>query len=277
MQRGGGAHVLQLSVDCQDEDNPADFAVILPIRTDLQWPVAVRQIYMRQALRGTAPASASRPKDWTASARRCSMFTSQIREEHLFAALLSNPDSRPLLGRLGGPDEAEAVWAEVRGARRRGGITAGEQEALAGRRLSGGQRRRLDLAIGVAGRQELLFLDEPTAGLDPHARREFHDLLGGVCRDLGTTVLMTTHDLDEAGKLADRIIILTGGRIIAQGSAEELRRQIAGEDEVRWARAGQRFRRFTPDSTPFVRSLFAADGQDIIELEVRRASSRRWY
>jgi ATP-dependent Clp protease ATP-binding subunit ClpA len=58
--------------------------------------------------------------------------TSQIAEEHLFAALLSNPDSRPLLGRLSAPDEAEAVWAEVRGARRRGGITAGEQEALAG-------------------------------------------------------------------------------------------------------------------------------------------------
>src|ERR1022692_5050015 len=130
MQRGGGAHVLQLSVDCQDEDNPADFAVILPIRPDLQWPVAVRQIYMRQALRGTAPASASRPKDWMASARRCSMFTSQIREEHLFAALLSNPDSRPLLGRLGGAHEGEAGWAEGRGGRGRAAISERGQEVL---------------------------------------------------------------------------------------------------------------------------------------------------
>jgi ABC-2 type transport system ATP-binding protein len=144
-------------------------------------------------------------------------------------------------------------------------------------RLSGGQRRRLDLAIGVVGHPELLFLDEPTAGLDPNARREFHDLLDRIHRDLGTTVLLTTHDLDEAGKLADRIIILTAGRIAAQGSADELRRQIAGEDEVRWARAGQRFRRFTPDSTGFVRGLFAADDADISELEVRRASLEDTY
>jgi ABC-2 type transport system ATP-binding protein len=145
------------------------------------------------------------------------------------------------------------------------------------RRLSGGQRRRLDLAIAVAGRPELLFLDEPTAGLDPQARREFHDLLTGVCRTLGTTVLMTTHDLDEAGQLAGRIIILTGGRIIAQGTTGELRDQIAGEDQVRWARDGQRFRRFTLDSTAFVRGLFATDGEDISELEVRRASLEDTY
>jgi ABC-2 type transport system ATP-binding protein len=89
------------------------------------------------------------------------------------------------------------------------------------RRLSGGQRRRLDLAIAVAGRPELLFLDEPTAGLDPQARREFHDLLTGIRCELGTTVLMTTHDLDEAGRLAGRIIILAGGLI-------ELRQAFSG-------------------------------------------------
>ena len=144
-------------------------------------------------------------------------------------------------------------------------------------RLSGGQRRRLDLAIAMAGRPELLFLDEPTAGLDPLARREFHDLLGGIRRELGTTVLMTTHDLEEAGKLADRIIVLAGGRIVAQGTAGELRDQIAGEDEVRWARAGQHFRHLTADSTSFVRRLFAADGADISDLEVRRASLEDTY
>ena len=145
------------------------------------------------------------------------------------------------------------------------------------RRLSGGQRRRLDLVIAMAGRPELLFLDEPTAGLDPQARREFHDLLAGIRRELGTTVLMTTHDLDEAGKLASRIIILAAGRIAAQGTPAELRDQIAGEDEVRWTRAGQHYRRCTPDSTVFVRQLFATGGDDISELEVRRASLEDTY
>jgi ABC-2 type transport system ATP-binding protein len=88
---------------------------------------------------------------------------------------------------------------------------------------------------------------------------------------------MTTHDLDEAGKLASRIIILADGRIVAQGTAAELRGQIAREDEVRWARAGQHFRRFTPDSTSFVRCLLAAGGEDIGELEVRRASLEDTY
>jgi ABC-2 type transport system ATP-binding protein len=151
------------------------------------------------------------------------------------------------------------------------------QERTRVRRLSGGQRRRLDLAVALAGGPELLFLDEPTAGLDPQARREFHDLLAGVHRERGTTVLMTTHDLDEADRLADRIIIMTGGQVIAQGTPGELRNQIAGPDEVRWARAGRPFRRFTADSTSFVRDLFAADGEDVRELEVRRASLEDTY
>ena len=88
--------------------------------------------------------------------------------------------------------------------------------------LSGGQRRRLDVAIGIVGRPELLFLDEPTAGFDPEARREFHDLVHRLSDELDTTILLTTHDLDEAEKLADRILILNGGRIIADGSADAL-------------------------------------------------------
>jgi ABC-2 type transport system ATP-binding protein len=92
--------------------------------------------------------------------------------------------------------------------------------------LSGGQRRRLDVAIGIVGRPEVLFLDEPTVGFDPVARHEFHELVRGLAGQ--TTVLLTTHDLDEAGKLADRILILSGGRIIANGTPAELTRQIAG-------------------------------------------------
>ncbi|MFF0446672.1 ABC transporter ATP-binding protein [Streptomyces sp. NPDC004609] len=143
--------------------------------------------------------------------------------------------------------------------------------------LSGGQRRRLDVAIGIVGRPELLFLDEPTAGFDPEARYEFHELVHRLAEDHETTILLTTHDLDEADKLADRIMILAGGRIVADGSAAELARRIAGEDEVRWTREGRRFTESTPDSTAFVRALFGRYGEEIAELEVRRASLEDTY
>jgi ABC-type multidrug transport system ATPase subunit len=81
------------------------------------------------------------------------------------------------------------------------------------RELSGGQRRRLDVAIGLVGNPELLFLDEPTAGFDPQARREFHDVIHRLSDREGTTILLTTHDLDEAEKLSDRILILAGGTL----------------------------------------------------------------
>lgn len=80
-------------------------------------------------------------------------------------------------------------------------------------RLSGGRRRRLDVALGIVGRPELLFLDEPTTGFDPEARHEFHVLVERLARDEGVTVLLTTHDLVEAERLADRIAMLVGGRI----------------------------------------------------------------
>ncbi|WP_285505452.1 ABC transporter ATP-binding protein [Actinokineospora sp. NBRC 105648] len=143
--------------------------------------------------------------------------------------------------------------------------------------LSGGQRRRLDVAIGIVGRPELLVLDEPTAGFDPQARREFHDLLHRLADDHATTILLTTHDLDEAEKLADRIIILAGGRIIADGSADELSRRIAGESEVRWSVAGQHFVHLTAESTRFVHELFTEHGAAIADLEVRRASLEDTY
>jgi ABC-2 type transport system ATP-binding protein len=139
--------------------------------------------------------------------------------------------------------------------------------------LSGGQRRRLDVAIGIVGRPEVLFLDEPTVGFDPAARHEFHQLVQG----LRTTILLTTHDLDEAAKLADRILILAGGRIIASGTPAELTRQIAGADEVRWVRDGQSFAISTADSTTFVRELFGRYGEEVGELEVRRASLEDAY
>jgi ABC-2 type transport system ATP-binding protein len=144
-------------------------------------------------------------------------------------------------------------------------------------RLSGGQRRRLDVAIGIVGRPELLFLDEPTAGFDPAARREFHDLVHRLADAEETTILLTTHDLDEAEKLADRILVLAAGRIIADGSADELSRRMSTEAEVRWTRDGGRFVHPTADATRFVRELFQQYGDAIGDLEVRRASLEDTY
>ena len=145
------------------------------------------------------------------------------------------------------------------------------------RTLSGGQRRRLDVAIGIVGRPEVLFLDEPTTGFDPQARREFHDLVRGLAQEHETTVLLTTHDLDEAETLADRIVILHGGRIVADGTATELAQRIAGEDEVRWCRDGEQFVRNSRDSTRFVFELFQQYGESIQALEVRRSSLEQTY
>ncbi|WP_027934424.1 ABC transporter ATP-binding protein [Amycolatopsis thermoflava] len=144
-------------------------------------------------------------------------------------------------------------------------------------RLSGGQRRRLDVAIGIVGRPDLLFLDEPTAGFDPEARREFHDLVHRLADESDTTILLTTHDLDEAEKLADRILILAGGTIIANGSAEQLSREMSTDAEVRWSRDGQRYVHSTTDATKYVRELFAQYGEEIEDLEVRRASLEDTY
>ena len=142
--------------------------------------------------------------------------------------------------------------------------------------LSGGQRRRMDVAIGIVGRPEVLFLDEPTAGFDPEARREFHDLIHNLS-DASTTILLTTHDLDEAEKLADRILVLSGGRIIADGSADELSRRVSTEAEVKWRLGPERFVHSTTDATKFVRELFAEHGSAVTDLEVRRASLEDTY
>jgi ABC-2 type transport system ATP-binding protein len=145
------------------------------------------------------------------------------------------------------------------------------------RRLSGGQRRRLDVAIGIVGRPELLFLDEPTAGFDPEARRDFHDLVHRLADQEEATIVLTTHDLDEAERLADRILILAGGQIIADGSADELSRRMSTQAEVRWSRDGQRFVHPADEPTRFVRDLFRQYGESIEDLEVRRASLEDTY
>ncbi|MER6390647.1 ABC transporter ATP-binding protein [Streptomyces sp. NPDC001523] len=155
------------------------------------------------------------------------------------------------------------------------GLTAQADKKV--RMLSGGQRRRLDVAVGIVGRPELLFLDEPTAGLDPVARREFHDLVARLAREQDTTIVLTTHDLHEAQKLADRIMILRGGRIIADGTARELAERIVGEDEVRWSRDGSQYHRTTSDSTRFAFDLFRQYGESVTDLEIRKATLEDTY
>ncbi|NYT94351.1 ABC transporter ATP-binding protein [Salinispora sp. H7-4] len=144
-------------------------------------------------------------------------------------------------------------------------------------RLSGGQRRRLDVAVGIVGRPGLLFLDEPTVGLDPAARREFHELVHRLADLDHTTILLTTHDLAEAEKLADLIVILANGRIIARGSPDQLSRRLTTDAEIRWTCDGQRHVHATMDATGFLRDLLRDHGDRVQELEVRRANLEDAY
>src|SRR6266511_530856 len=151
-------------------------------------------------------------------------------------------------------------------------VGLGEQAGQKIATLSGGQRRRLDVAIGIIGRPEVLFLDEPTAGFDPHARRDFHDLVHRLSDLDDATILLTPHDLDEAEKLADRILILAGGRIVANGSADQLIRQVAGQAEVRWTHAGNHVVHYPDDGTQITQDIAAQHREDVDDLKVRRAS-----
>ena len=99
----------------------------------------------------------------------------------------------------------------------------------------------------------------------------------GLVQEHGTTVLLTTHDLAEAETLADRILVLDGGRIVADGTAADLAHRFAGDDEVRWTVGGERFVRSTPRSTAFARDLFREHGEDVADLEIRRASLEDSY
>ena len=145
------------------------------------------------------------------------------------------------------------------------------------RDLSGGQRRRLDVAIGLVGNPELLFLDEPTAGFDPQARREFHHVIRRLSEKEGASILLTTHDLDEAEKLSDRILILAGGTIIANGSAAQLARNMSSQTEVTWTQDGMPHRRSTSQATAFTAQLLAQYPDGISDLEIRRASLEDTY
>ena len=113
---------------------------------------------------------------------------------------------------------------------------APKRDALVGS-LSGGERRRVDVALGIVGDPDLLFLDEPTTGFDPAARRDAWTMIDGL-RELGKTIVLTTHYMDEAQRLADRVAIMRAGELIATGTVEEIGRTLGSEIVIRFRLPG---------------------------------------
>jgi ABC-2 type transport system ATP-binding protein len=146
------------------------------------------------------------------------------------------------------------------------------------RTLSGGQLRRLDLGLALVGDPELVFLDEPTTGFDPAARRRAWETIRGL-RALGKTILLTTHYMEEAHALADRLAILSAGRIVATGSPRDLLDGHASV-EIRFSRDGEEVVIATEEPTRVLHELTAealADGRELDGLAVRRRSLEDVY
>jgi ABC-2 type transport system ATP-binding protein len=143
--------------------------------------------------------------------------------------------------------------------------------------LSGGQRRRLDVALGIVGRAELLFLDEPTTGFDPQARRDFWELIRGLGGAGGTTILLTTHYLDEAEQLADRVGVIAAGRMLAVDTPDQLGGRDSQQATVSWEEHGQRRSLRTDYPTAQVARLGARFGGEVPGLVVSRPSLEDTY
>ncbi|HEY8533535.1 MAG TPA: ABC transporter ATP-binding protein [Micromonospora sp.] len=175
---------------------------------------------------------------------------------HHFASLYPNPD------------DPDAVIERV-------GLTAKARARVD--TLSGGQKRRLDVALGIIGRPELLFLDEPTTGFDPEARREFWDLI----RDLaagGTTIVLTTHYLEEAEALADRVGVIARGRLVAVDTPAQLGDRENAPATVSWrAEDGRVERVATTTPTALVTELAARFGGEVPGLTVTRPTLEDIY
>jgi ABC-2 type transport system ATP-binding protein len=157
-------------------------------------------------------------------------------------------------------------------------VGLGEKRDVRVKTLSGGQKRRLDLGVALIGNPELVFLDEPTTGFDPAARRAAWDMIRAL-RSLGTTILLTTHYLDEAQQLADRVAVLRDGVIVRQGAPADL----IGDSqltEIRYRRNGELAVIETSDPTRVLNELTTealADGRPLEQLEVRRPSLEDVY
>ena len=146
------------------------------------------------------------------------------------------------------------------------------------RRLSGGQRRRLDLGLALVGDPELIFLDEPTTGFDPAARRRAWDTIRGL-RGLGKTILLTTHYLDEAEQLADRVAVLAHGQIVAAGTPAELTGSVP-DTEIRYRENGREIVLATAEPTRVLNELTGralAANRELEGLVVRRPTLEEVY
>ncbi|MGZ8804367.1 MAG: ABC transporter ATP-binding protein [Microbacterium sp.] len=143
-------------------------------------------------------------------------------------------------------------------------------------KLSGGQQRRVDVALGIIGRPDVLFLDEPTTGFDPHARREFWDLIRSLKSD-GVTILLTTHYLDEAAQLADRVAVIAGGTLRAVGPVETFGGEAAHRPVVRWREGGLTREELTDDPMGFAAALADRLGRPPQDLEIARPSLEDTY
>jgi ABC-2 type transport system ATP-binding protein len=144
--------------------------------------------------------------------------------------------------------------------------------------LSGGQKRRLDLGVALVGDPDLVFLDEPTTGFDPAARRAAWEMIRAL-RSLGKTILLTTHYLDEAEQLADRVAVLREGRIIREGTPAELTGG-TNETEVRYRQDGHEVVIHTTEPTRLLQELTAAalaEGREVEGLQVRRPTLEDVY
>jgi ABC-2 type transport system ATP-binding protein len=144
------------------------------------------------------------------------------------------------------------------------------------RTLSGGQRRRLDVALGIIGSPELLFLDEPTTGFDPEARRAFWALIEEL-RKSGTTILLTTHYLDEAEALADRVAVINKGKIIEVATPALLGGRATSLATVSWKGSNGLQSERTDNPTALIRKLTETYKDEIPELTVKRASLEDIY
>jgi ABC-2 type transport system ATP-binding protein len=157
-------------------------------------------------------------------------------------------------------------------------VGLGEKRDARVKTLSGGQKRRLDLGVALVGDPDLVFLDEPTTGFDPAARRAAWEMIRAL-RSLGTTILLTTHYLDEAQQLADRVAVLRDGVIVRQGTPAEL----IGDSrvtEIRYRRGGELMVVETADPTRELRELTGRalqEGFELEQLEVRRATLEDVY
>jgi ABC-2 type transport system ATP-binding protein len=156
-------------------------------------------------------------------------------------------------------------------------VGLGEKRDARVKTLSGGQKRRLDLGVALVGNPDLVFLDEPTTGFDPAARRAAWDMIRSL-RSLGKTILLTTHYLDEAEQLADRVAVLRDGTIISEGTPAELTG--GNETEIRFRRDGREVVLRTSEPTRVLHELTAqalADGRELEGLVVRRPTLEDVY